>query len=390
MDPFQTRLKDRACIILDGALASELETTHGKDLSGSLWSAKLLYENAECIKDVHLSYYKAGATTTATYQASFSGFEKAGFGRSDAEKLMQRAIQLACEARSEYMTERIKLHAQGDPLTIHSSPPLIAASLGCYGAHLSNGAEFTGDYGNATDEMIYAFHLERLEAILGKSSYSPELPGGGGSDTGTGTIDILAFETIPLVQEARVIERLLRREGVCGTIPAWVSFCCRDGRCVSSGEMVQECVRELFGGGVDGSEQGRSSGPSDPPKKLGGPGNANGGRVVAVGVNCTAPKYVGSLLGECKAALDPSRPATLLCYPNSGESFDSQTQSWYWEGDGIGGSGGSGGSVGGREVDAIEDFGALADIWVNECGARAVGGCCRTTPAHIKNLAERF
>jgi len=69
-------IQKQGFIILDGALATELEV-RGADLNHALWSAKLLKENPALIKEVHIDYLKSGANiiATASYQASFIGFE---------------------------------------------------------------------------------------------------------------------------------------------------------------------------------------------------------------------------------------------------------------------------------------------------------------------------
>ncbi len=69
--------------------------------------------------------------------------------------------------------------------------------------------------------------------------------------------DLLAFETIPTVREAEVLVRLLDDVD----IPAWLSFSCRDDRSTSAGEPIAAAV-------ALGSHPG----------------------IVAVGVNCTAPR----------------------------------------------------------------------------------------------------
>jgi homocysteine S-methyltransferase len=85
-------------------------------------------------------------------------------------------------------------------------------------------------------------------------------------------------------------------------------------------------------------------------------------RVVAVGVNCTAPEHVEELVRRAVAA--SGKPA--VAYPNSGESWDGATRSW--GGDGAG-------------VDP-----AAAARWVT-AGARYVGGCCRVGATDIARLA---
>ena len=68
-DNFEKVLKKTGIMVLDGAMATELEAM-GCDLNDELWSAKVLAEEPELIKKVHLSYFEAGADcgTSASYQ----------------------------------------------------------------------------------------------------------------------------------------------------------------------------------------------------------------------------------------------------------------------------------------------------------------------------------
>jgi homocysteine S-methyltransferase len=70
--------------------------------------------------------------TTCTYQASFEGFRRAGYTENDAVELMLRGVQLADEARKDYQEK------SGNSIK-------VALSLGCYGAILANGAEYSGN-----------------------------------------------------------------------------------------------------------------------------------------------------------------------------------------------------------------------------------------------------
>ncbi len=60
MNPIQHILDTYPLIVLDGAMATELERK-GCDLNDSLWSAKILMEEPELIKQVHTDYFAAGA-----------------------------------------------------------------------------------------------------------------------------------------------------------------------------------------------------------------------------------------------------------------------------------------------------------------------------------------
>ena len=87
--PLEALLAARPVVILDGALATELER-RGADLFDPLWSAKTLIEQPGLIRAVHLDYFNAGAdvATTATYQATFEAFERRGMDRKAAAQLM--------------------------------------------------------------------------------------------------------------------------------------------------------------------------------------------------------------------------------------------------------------------------------------------------------------
>ena len=70
------------------------------------------------------------------------------------------------------------------------SDALIAASLGPYGAMLNDGSEYSGDYG-VSSSVLREFHEPRL-ALFDHSD-----------------ADVLALETIPSIEEARVLAELL-------------------------------------------------------------------------------------------------------------------------------------------------------------------------------------
>ncbi len=293
--------------VLDGGFATELER-RGVSTAGPLWSARALFEAPEAVVAVHRAYLDAGADVllTGSYQASAMGFRAAGFSEAEAEgkagESLRRAVSLALRARQE--TGRLDA--------------LIAASLGPYGAALANGAEFTGEYGFGSDAeehtALVAFHAARVAALAATDA------------------DLLAFETVPKLGEARAIVATLRRWPEVG---AWVSFTCRDEARTARGEPVRACAALL-----DGVPQ-----------------------VVAVGVNCIAPGLVSPLLGELRAGT--GKP--LLAYPNSGEGWDAGARCW----------------TGSTDVAGFE---TLAREWF-AAGAQIVGGCCRTGPEHVRAVA---
>ncbi|VDZ59787.1 Homocysteine S-methyltransferase [Serratia odorifera] len=100
-NPLAPLLADGRSLILDGALATELET-RGCDLSDPLWSAKVLIENPELIYQVHLDYFNAGAqcAITASYQATPQGFLRRGLDEQQSLALIAKSVQLGATGAS--------------------------------------------------------------------------------------------------------------------------------------------------------------------------------------------------------------------------------------------------------------------------------------------------
>src|SRR5215216_6947657 len=100
MNPIASILDRYPALVIDGALATELER-RGCDLKDDLWSAKILLEQPEKIKQVHYDYFKAGAdcAITASYQATMEGLMRRGLNETQAHDLIQKSVQLAVEAR---------------------------------------------------------------------------------------------------------------------------------------------------------------------------------------------------------------------------------------------------------------------------------------------------
>jgi homocysteine S-methyltransferase len=269
-NPLTSILESQSVVILDGALATELER-RGCDLDDPLWSARVLLETPDLIRQVHADYFLVGAdcAITASYQATFEGFAQRGLSESQAADLMQLSVQLALEARDAFW--RVPENQIG------RAKPFVAASVGPYGAFLADGSEYRGDYG-LTELELMEFHRPRM-AVLAASG-----------------ADILACETIPSLLEATALARLL--EEFPG-MSAWISFSARDGSQVNNGETFAECVQalELFP------------------------------QVVAVGINCTAPQFIPDLLRSARGFTQ--KP--MVVYPNSGETYNPTLKRWSGE-----------------------------------------------------------
>ena len=305
MTPIESILEPGRPLVLDGGLGSEL-ASRGHELTSSLWSAELIVSQPQAIVDVHRAYLDAGArcVISASYQASVPGLEAAGFDLAAIKRVFTDAIALAQTARDEFL---------------HDNPqcgyrPLIAASIGPYGAYLADGSEYRGNYG-VSEASLHDFHEPRLRWL------------------DAGGADLLACETLPDLQEAKVLSELLAT----ATTPAWVSFCCADDERLHDGHRLEDAVA-LF-------------------DRL--------DAVIAIGVNCVAPEHVGALVSRLR---DIAGERRIVVYPNSGAQYDAGRKRWH-----------------GQET--AQQWARQANAWY-AAGADLIGGCCRIGPEHIEQLAK--
>jgi homocysteine S-methyltransferase len=294
--------------VLDGGLATELERA-GCDLRSPLWSGEVLRTQPEKVLAVHRSYLEAGADCllTASYQLSAMGFREIGLPANEARLAIQQSVALASHARREYAQTEIQARCKPRPIW-------IAGSLGAYGAALHNGAEFHGNYNIAHADLV-SFHAERIDAMRHTDA------------------DFLAFETIPSIAEAEAILEALARFPY---LAAYISFTCRDDGHTGHGEPIEACPRLL--------DSARN--------------------IIAIGINCTAPRYILPLIRKIRAF----STKRIAVYPNSGETWIAETRSWAGSSD-------------------PESFSASSAVW-RDAGADWIGGCCRTGPEHIRAIAR--
>ncbi|MDD3343652.1 MAG: homocysteine S-methyltransferase [Sulfurospirillaceae bacterium] len=307
MNPLEKILQKQKVLIIDGAMGTELERK-GFDIKDALWSAKFLMQNPEAIGEVHRDYLEAGADciTTASYQATFEGFMKLGMCEEEAKALIQSAVKIALKVRDTFWDNEAN--------RLNRPKPIIGASIGPYGAFLADGSEFRGDYGLSEAELV-TFHRKRMQVLIEAAP------------------DILALETIPCFVEAKAYVKLLEEfSPMC----AWISFSAKDGKHINSGERIAECAAWL-----DDKEQ-----------------------IVAIGVNCTAPQHIESLIAEIRSV--STKP--IIVYPNGGASYDGVSKTWSTQAQ-------------------TSSYGKMAHMWHRK-GANIIGGCCQTTPEDIAQIAK--
>ena len=146
-------------LVLDGAMSTPLENM-GIDLNTKLWTAKVLADQPEMVKQVHKNYFKAGADCgiTCSYQATVPGLMDIGYTKEQAEELIAKSVEIFLEAREEWWQE------EGEKAG--HTWPLCLASVGPYGAYLADGSEYRGHY-EVSEETLYEFHKHRMEHFPG-------------------------------------------------------------------------------------------------------------------------------------------------------------------------------------------------------------------------------
>lgn len=312
MNLIEKILHTQKVIVTDGALGTELEAC-GCDLKNKLWSSNVLINNPEIIAKIHTSYLKAGADciSTSSYQSSIAGFIEHGFNAEQAYALIRKSSEIAVAARDEFWDTLT------DTECAARVKPFVVGSIGPYGAFLADGSEYRGDY--VLDKaVLFDFYRPRIQALL------------------EGGAELLGFETLPSSGEALIILELLEHEFP--TAQAWFAFSAKDRLHISNGEPIENVIQAVA--------------PHD--------------AVVSIGVNCTAPQYIDSLIHLI--AQNTQKP--IIVYPNSGENYDAENKQWY-------------------NHSTAGAFAEHAQCWFEQ-GARLIGGCCRTSPKEINEMAHLF
>ncbi|MGR4882412.1 homocysteine S-methyltransferase [Streptomyces sp. LARHCF249] len=179
-------------VLLDGGLSNQL-AAQGCDLSGGLWTGRVLDERPDQVEAAHTAYARAGAEVliTASYQI--------GPGHPRAADLLHRSVALAARVADAADHE-----------------VWVAASVGPYGAVLADGSEYRGRYGLSVRELA-AFHRPRIEALLAAGP------------------DVLALETVPDPDEAEALLTVLAETGA----PTWLSYTVAGGRTRSGAPLAE-------------------------------------------------------------------------------------------------------------------------------------------------------
>uniref|UniRef100_A0A336LW63 CSON006539 protein n=2 Tax=Culicoides sonorensis TaxID=179676 RepID=A0A336LW63_CULSO len=311
--------RDKRVYVLDGGFSTQLSVHVGNCVDGdALWSARFNHKDPEAVVKTHLDFLNAGADIilTNTYQASVEGYKTyLQLDEPQSLDLIRKTVGLAHTARDQFLQENQS-----------QKTPLIAASIGPYGAHLHDGSEYSGSYADrVSPDTIKDWHRRRIAACI---------------EAG---VDMLAVETIPCLVEAEVLVDLICHEYP--EVKFWVSFQCKDDSHIAHGEDFSESVSHIW----NKVKEYKSD------------------KLLAIGVNCLHPANVTPLFKSVNAHLSADDQLPLVVYPNSGELYDVK-KGWYGKEDCV----------------PLESY---VPEWIS-LGAKFIGGCCRTYAADIKRIKE--
>ncbi|KAF8326643.1 Homocysteine S-methyltransferase [Cantharellus anzutake] len=430
--------------ILDGGMGTVLRSS-GVAFKGSLWASSANLTSPQAIVDSHLAFLNAGADIllSNTYQAT---------PQFEIPQFLRTGVQLAASARNTYV--------QGQSGFRNRQRPHIALSLGPYGATLPLAAEYTGLYPppvfgpapigsheeSASKRVSGSQQLDSsnddIDSYLSTNAFFTTPVSREGSSNASHSsehhaneasvealaewhykrcsvyalhahiwneIDYLAFETVPLVREAVAIRRALHKLYASPTSaddstkielkPWWISFTFPNGELPEESYVggpklgVEEIVHALF------TDDNASASAETKPEVSSTPLPIP----FAIGINCTAPCYIPSILAQLSSALSKlheklahqTRPSNsrpwLVLYPNSGCWYNAENKTWHKV------------ETGPSTVVPIGEIHQLRLSWAEEVvriiepyvslpnsespfGGFIIGGCCQTKPDDIEKL----
>jgi len=381
-------------LLLDGGISTYLQSLPDAPpfTDRKLWSSSLLLTQAgrDAIQRAHLDFLLVGGSdilTTVTYQLPSSSCHiktwrrkfqleeedddnededgSVEYSANQLRAMFSDAIMLANRARHDIMMQLEKedrVEKQRSIITVRGEK-FIVVSLGCFGAVLANGSEYTGEYGDDNtcssnngcslmDDVLLPFHQERWEWVMQLNQ----------------PIDGVAFETIPSYKEVQaILTMLLKNQQEKEVLDrddcfVWLSLACKDSNNLNDGTpltMVLDYIKEV-----------------DPDGVL----------VHGIGVNCCKIKYVHDLsekiarhiIFESSLNNGHSSPRIVVLYPNSGEEWDDEKKAW------LDGTGCTNSEDFAMEVmKCIRNIHDICDSMNREPLGIFIGGCCRTTPKTI-------
>lgn len=282
-------------VLLSGACGTELER-RGAFTPIPLWSAQALIDRPELVREIHRDYVLAGAAvvTANTFRTDRRTLAKAGLSIK-ARELVARAVALAREGVAlAKPSHEVRVAGSVAPLEDCFRPDLVP-----------NEPQLRAEHGFRVGDLVAA------------------------------RADLALVETMNTIREA------VAALGACraARLPAAVSFTCRPGAQLLSGESVADAVAAVR--------------PFAP---------------LAILVNC-CPLDAAS---DALEVLVASACATPVGVYANGLGRPDDALGWRFEA--------------GHGADR-RAYVAAASRWLDR-GARWIGGCCGTTPAYVDDLRQ--
>ena len=222
-------------LLLDGGVSTHLESKLSDPFAHrELWSSSLLLTEAgrDAILKAHRDFLSAGADiiSTVTYQAHYMPLpgkeddtSRLRLDDAEVDAMLISGVRLAKEA--------IKQHQEQNGTSKQAA--YVAASIGSLGGSLADGTEYTGNFGLSISS-IETFHRRKLKLLAGEN---PE---------------IIAFETIPCIEECEAILNVLKQQMPDGfrtehdapNMPpaCWLSFACSDEEHLNDGSNLRDAL----------------------------------------------------------------------------------------------------------------------------------------------------
>lgn len=255
------KINHEQTLVLDGGLATTLEG-YGCDLNSSLWSSEVLIHQPDKVREAHQAFTDAGAdiVLTSTYQASFATFKSIGMSTTEIEQLFDVAVNNI----NATVTDK----------------QVVVGSLGPYGAYLSDGSEYTGEYDISVEDYVQ-FHEERINALINRGIYD------------------FVFETVPNINEIKaIVEYIIPNYS--DQMTFWISCTVNDEGNLSDGTDFEKVVHYI---------------------------SQHVDRVPVFGINCSSINSVDKAIHKGLLEL----PQVIALYPNGGKTFDPIEKVWIGE-----------------------------------------------------------
>ncbi|KAK4701416.1 hypothetical protein P7C70_g4815, partial [Phenoliferia sp. Uapishka_3] len=338
---------ERPVAILDGGMGTTLQAPpFNLPLDSSLWSSELLATDTgrAQLRTLHQLWVNSGAEVvgSCTYQSCLPLFLPP---KQEDAQYTQAEVETAKHTMNSALPI-VTRNFDSSPSSTKRTPIRSALSLGPFGAVLSPGQEYSGRYpppygtsptpsvvpyslsasrvavsplesqilpsSDAQEDALVSFHLSRLDHLSQSASFS--------------LVSLLAFETIPIIREARAIRRavsiLRRARPTQPQTPFYLSFVFpvdNEGhaRCPDESLLhLKSGSAELADAIIEASFAARDG--QDVP---------NG-----IGVNCTSPLEIMGIIDELSGAISRAPELAsapwLVLYPDGGSVYDVVSRTW--------------------------------------------------------------